>query len=76
MSINTTIKILEELWRCSRTDKYTDDEIREALIGSIEALKQISKADETVEAIYGTVIIEGYSDVIDIIKEVVFDGKI
>lgn len=39
MTDEKAIEILEECWRYSRTDKYTDDEIRQAIEKAIYYIK-------------------------------------
>ena len=46
MTNKKAIEILEECWRYSKTYKYTDAEIREALDMAIKALEKESEVKE------------------------------
>lgn len=70
------IDILQDLWCFEKSEKFTENEIRYALSKAIEAIRFqeeitniVNSADMIIEEIYGCVIVEGYSDVFNLINE-------
>ena len=76
MDTKQKIEILHDLWAFENSEKYTENEIRTALTSAEDAIRFqeeivniVHSAEMIIEEIYGAVIVEGYSDVFDLINE-------
>lgn len=75
MTIEQCIGVLDDLWCYETSDVFSEEEIREALDKTIDVLEILSNTDDIIKSKYDCIIIEGYADVIDQMKEVFKEVK-